>query len=124
MLGLTADHLALIYRSQFPVLRKYEHAMAFDTEGRKICRHHHSAGYRQSRLQEDAKVGRLPKKWTSVWAMFEQWEADEADGVASKVDWLEHYRPPFRRPDREAEMTAAYHEFERRLATGEYGGAG
>ena len=28
---------------------------------------------------------------------------------------------PFYRPDREAEMTAAYNEFKRRLEAGEYG---
>ena len=30
------------------------------------------------------------------------------------------YTPPFTRPDREAEMTQAYNEFQRRLDAGEY----
>lgn len=32
MLGLSADHLALVFRAQFPVLRKYEYEMYFDRE--------------------------------------------------------------------------------------------
>ena len=36
MLGLTAEHLALIFRAQFPVLRKYEYAMWFDVNGRTV----------------------------------------------------------------------------------------
>ncbi len=36
MLGLTADQLCAIYRTQFAVLRKYEHVMRFDQEGRQV----------------------------------------------------------------------------------------
>jgi len=36
MLGLTADHLALMYTAQFPVLRKYEYNIYFDNNGRTI----------------------------------------------------------------------------------------
>ena len=36
MLGLTAEQLCAMYRTQFAVLRKYEYKMAFDAEGRKI----------------------------------------------------------------------------------------
>lgn len=116
MLGLTVEQLCAMYRTQFPVLRKYEYAMAFDTEGRKICKHHQSAGYRQSQLQQQAKDGELPSEWKSIWKLYEQWEEDP-----DSVDWLGHFHPPFYRPDREAEMTAAYNEFQRRLDAGEYG---
>ena len=37
MLGLTAEQLCAMYRTQFAVLRKYEYKMVFDAEGRKIC---------------------------------------------------------------------------------------
>src|SRR5699024_1345956 len=37
MLGLSADQLCLMYRAQFPVLRKYEYQMFFDAKGQKIC---------------------------------------------------------------------------------------
>lgn len=115
MLGLTAEQLSAMYRTQFAVLRKYEYQMVFDAEGRKICASHHSAGYRQSQLQEQAKNGQLPKEWSKIWKLYEQYEANP-----SSVDWLGHYTPPFYRPDREKEMTRAYEEFQRRLEAGEY----
>lgn len=110
MLGLTAEQLCAMFRTQFAVLRKYEYAMAFDAEGRKICGHHQSAGFRQAQLQEQAKAGDLPKEWKSVWKMFEQWEEDP-----HSVDWLGNFTPPFTRPNREAEMTRAYTVFANRL---------
>jgi len=115
-LGLSAEQLIAMYRSQFAVLRKYEYKMAFDAEGRKICAYHQSAGYRQAQLQEQAKNGELPKEWKSIWKLYEQYEEDP-----TSVDWLGHYTPPFTRPDREKEMTRAYEEFQRRLDAGEYG---
>ncbi|MGH4022535.1 MAG: Eco57I restriction-modification methylase domain-containing protein [Pseudonocardiaceae bacterium] len=36
MLGITADELCAIYRTQFGVLRKYERMMQFDTNGRQV----------------------------------------------------------------------------------------
>lgn len=116
MLGLSAEQLCAMYRTQFPVLRKYEYAMAFDAEGRKICGHHQSAGYRQAQLQEQAKAGDLPPEWRSIWKLYERWEDDP-----DSVDWQGHFHPPFHRPDREAEMTHAYAEFQRRLDAGQYG---
>ena len=51
-----------------------------------------------------------------MWKMFKQWEEDP-----DSVDWEGQFTPPFTRPDREAEMTRAYVEFQRRLDAGEYG---
>jgi len=115
VLDLDAEQLCAMYRSQFAVLRKYEHRMAFDAAGRKICGYHQSAGYRQSQLQEQAKAGDLPSEWKSIWKLYEQYEEDP-----DSVDWMGFYTPPFTRPDREAEMTQAYNEFQRRLDAGEY----
>ena len=36
MLGLSAEQLCAMYRTQFAVLRKYEYAMWFDADGRKV----------------------------------------------------------------------------------------
>ena len=116
MLGLTVEQLCAIYRTQFAVLRKYEYKMVFDTEGRKICGYHQSAGYRQSQLQEQAKAGDLPSEWRNLWHLYEQDEAEPGS-----VDWLGLYSPPFTRVDREAAMSRAHNEFQRRLDTGEYG---
>jgi hypothetical protein len=115
MLRLTAEQLRAMYRTQFPVLRKYEHSMAFDVEGRKICKYHQSAGCRQSQLQARARAGELPKEWKNIWSLYEQWEEDP-----ESVDWQGRFHPPFYRPDREAEITMAYKEFKRRLKAGEY----
>ncbi len=116
MLGLSAEQLCAMYRTQFPVLRKYEYVMAFDSEGRKLCGYHQSAGFRQAQVQQEAKDGLRPPEWKSVWKLFERWE-DHPDSV----DWDGQFFPPFYRPNREQEMTTAYREFERRLAAGEYG---
>jgi type I restriction-modification system DNA methylase subunit len=115
MLGLSAEQLCAMYRTQFAVLRKYEYKMVFDAKGRKICGYHQSAGYRQAELQEQAKAGELPKEWKNLWKLYEQYEEDP-----DSVDWLGRYTAPFRRADREAEMTHAYNEFQRRLDAGEY----
>jgi hypothetical protein len=114
MLGLTAEQLCAMYRTQFAVLRKYEYAMAFDAEGRKVCQHHQSAGYRQSQLQQQAKDGERDKRWKNVWQMV----LDEEEAPGS-VDWEGQFTPPFVRPDREAEMTQAYEVFTERLARSE-----
>lgn len=116
MLGIAAEQLCAMYRSQFAVLRKYEYAMAFDAKGRKVCRHHHSAGYRQAQLQQEAKEKKREAHWKNVWDMVEQWEEDP-----DSVDFEDQFFPPFTRIDREAEMTRAYNEFQRRLDAGEYG---
>ncbi len=110
MLGLTAEQLCAMYRTQFAVLRKYEYAMAFDQEGRKVCQHHQSAGYRQAQLQQEAKDGERDKRWKNVWQMV----LDEEEHPGS-VDWEGPFTPPFVRPDREAEMTRAYDVFAARL---------
>ena len=102
MLGLTAEQLCAMYRTQFAVLRKYEYKTVFDAEGRKICAYHQSAGYRQSQLQDQAKAGDLPKEWKNIWNLYEKYEADP-----TSADWAGHFTPPFTKANREAAMGRA-----------------
>lgn len=48
-LGVTADQLAIVYRSRFPVLADYEAEMWFDANGRKIAKNHNTYGYGQTK---------------------------------------------------------------------------
>lgn len=97
ILGLSAEQLCAMYRTQFAVLRKYEFNMYFDAEGRKIAKDHQARGVRQ---HEDD------------WERLQRWLADPG-----AVD-MAPYVAPFTQPDREKEMTAAHEEFRRRLDAG------
>jgi Eco57I restriction-modification methylase len=108
MLGISADQLCAIYRAQFGVLRKYEYRMLFDAQGRKIAKETHSRGWKQQ---------------PGDYELAEQWymEHEAADGDASPDRPLptalrDRYRAPLTKPNREAEMRAAYGEFERGLS--------
>lgn len=86
MLGITAEELCAIYRTQFGVLRKYERVMQMDANGRQVP---------NDVLKSYAKN---PDKTDLTRA---------AGGV---------WQPPFTPVDREAEMTVAHAEFSRRAA--------
>jgi hypothetical protein len=101
MLGLTAEQLCAMYRSQFAVLRKYEWEMFFHPDGHKIGASTHNVGVRQT--DEESTIVKAWKKAKLN---------PDAEDVVPPSDWI--------KPDREAEMTRAYEEFARRLAAGEY----
>jgi hypothetical protein len=95
MLGLSADHLVAMYTGQMAVLRKYESRMWFDANGRAIAQDNAAKGAKQ----RDQDFRHL-----------------QAHLVGEPCgDLLDRYTPPFRQPDREAEMRAAYAEFQERL---------
>jgi hypothetical protein len=98
MLGLSADQLCAVYRTQFAVLRKYEFNMVFDANGRKIAKDHQTAGVRQEK---------------GDWDLVQQWL--ESPGSVE----LRIYEAPFFKPDREKEMRVAFEEFSRRHSAGE-----
>ncbi|WP_406487369.1 type II restriction endonuclease subunit M [Streptomyces phaeochromogenes] len=101
MLGLTADQLCAMYRSQFAVLRKYEWEMFFAPDGHKIGAATHNVGIRQT-PEETAFV----KAWAKA--------ARAGDPTpAIPEGWV--------KPNREAEMTRAHEDFTARLHAGEYG---
>ncbi|WP_138757576.1 DNA methyltransferase [Modestobacter altitudinis] len=86
MVGITAEELCAIYRTQFGVLRKYERVMQMDANGRQVP---------AEVLKEYAKKGEkadLARAAGGVWQL------------------------PFTGVDREVEMTIAHAEFTRRAS--------
>lgn len=104
MLGITAEQLCAIYRAQFGVLRKYEYRMFFDAQGRKIAKETHARGWKQQ-----AGDYELAEQW---WQEYE--ESGEMRELPEQL--RDRYCQPLVKPDREAEMTAAYDDFTSRLA--------
>jgi hypothetical protein len=106
ILGISMEQLGLIYRAQFPVLRKYEYYMYFDSCGRRIAKDHQAYGVEQRKddyglLQEYLRNG-------DCGDLLERYCPFPPDDT--------HDVPWFFKADRETEMRAAYGEFERRLA--------
>ena len=93
-LGLTADELCTIYRTQFPVLYEYDRkTRPYDVNGRM-----------------------LPAEILTRWrAKGHNLNEDERTAINEAGDTYV-YELPFRFLDREADMRHAYAEFERRLA--------
>jgi len=94
ILGVTADQICRIYRTQFSVLYGYDHKTnVYDANGRLV-----------------------PNEVLSVWRK----KGDSITGAertaTNQGDYTYIYELPFRLLDREADMRAAYAEFERRLA--------
>src|SRR5699024_8810110 len=94
MLGVTADELCSIYRTQFPVLYKYDTQRDhYDQNGRLV-----------------------PAEVLKTWQKLGD-AASEEDLTATNAQGFSYtYAPPFAALDREADMRAAYAEFEERLA--------
>ncbi|GGK67585.1 Eco57I restriction-modification methylase domain-containing protein [Nocardia camponoti] len=105
MLGLSADHLALMFRAQFGVLRKYEYEMYFDAKGRRIARDHRTHGAKQQK--EDYKLLQAYLANESCGDLLDRYTPFAPDSA--------HNGPWFYKPDREAEMRSAYADFARRL---------
>jgi hypothetical protein len=86
MLGITAEELCSIYRTQFGVLRKYERQNRYDANGRKV----------------PLDVLKAYNAWVD-------------GGQKGRHPDLGRYELPFYALDREADMTRAHAEFTRRL---------
>lgn len=91
LLGVTADELCLIYRTQFPVMRRYDQEDHFDSHGRKVPKE-------IMKLQEKIKEGEQLPKGQRTWVH-----------PQSKVTYTFEY--PFASLDREADLRRAYAQF-------------
>ena len=94
-LGVTADELCMIYRTQFPVMRRYDQEDRFDANGRKVPKEIVKA---DAKLKDGAELSVADRTW-----MHPQ----------SGVEYVYEY--PFRQLDREADMREAYARFEKSL---------
>ncbi|MFI7560753.1 type II restriction endonuclease subunit M [[Kitasatospora] papulosa] len=103
MLGLTAEQLCAMYRSQFDTLRMYEWETFFAPDGHKVAdtAHSYNVGIRQTPEETE-----FVKAWV---------KAARAGDPTPRVPegWV--------KPAREAEMTRAHADFTARLLAGEYG---
>ena len=91
-LGVTADELCMIYRTQFPVMRRYDQEDRFDANGRKVPKEILKA---DAVLKDGARLSEADRTWTHP---------------QSGVSYVYEY--PFRQLDREADMREAYARFE------------
>lgn len=114
LLGLTQAQLVQMYRSQFAVLRKYEHVMVFDGNGRQIAGIHHAHGFQQACWEAELKAepARRGEKRMGAWDRVQAHLAGD-----SAVD-LGPFVAPFRPAEREAAMGRAYRAFAARAAAG------
>ena len=90
-LGVTLDELLMIYRTQFPVMRRYDQEDLFDANGRKVAKD-------MVKLQKKLKEGQQLSEADRTWAH-----------PQSEVTYVFEY--PFAPLDREADLTAAYEEY-------------
>ena len=90
-LGVTADELCMIYRTQFPVMCLYDQEDRFDVNGRKVPKEIVKADVK---LQDGAELPVADRTWVHP---------------QSGVEYVFEY--PFRQLDREADMREAYAQF-------------
>ena len=94
MLGVTADQLCTVYRTQFAVLYGYDHwDRVYDANGRLV-----------------------PNSVLTVWRKKEDKLSGAERTATNQAGHTYIYELPFRLLDREADMRTAYAEFECRLA--------
>lgn len=93
-LGLTADELCTIYRTQFPVLRGYEQTDIYDRNGRKV----------------PTEIGKLYHQRSETLTVEERAWTHPQSGVEYVFEF------PFQNFDREEDMRKAYAHFEQLLA--------
>ncbi len=114
LLGLTQAQLVQMYRSQFAVLRKYEHVIVFDGNGHQIAGIHHAHGFHQAHWEAELKAepARRGEKRVGAWDRVQAYLAGD-----TAVD-LGPFVAPFRPAEREGAMGRAYRAFADRATAG------
>lgn len=90
-LGITADELCMIYRTQFPVMRRYDEEDRFDVSGRLVPKEILKA---DAKLKDGQELSEADRTWVHP---------------QSEVTYVFEY--PFRKLDREADLRAAYAKY-------------
>lgn len=103
-LGVTADELCMIYRTQFPVMRKYDQQNLFDANGRLVPKEIVKAEEKAASGSKGTpgSLSEAERTWTHP---------------QSGVEYVFEY--PFKPMDREAELRKAYARYEAVLAESE-----
>lgn len=90
-LGVTLDELLMVYRTQFPVMRRYDQEDLYDASGRKVAK---DVVKLVKKLKEGEELSLYDRTWTHP---------------QSEVEYVFEY--PFAPLDREADLTAAYKKY-------------
>lgn len=90
-LGVTLDELLMIYRTQFPVMRRYDREDLYDVNGRKVPK---DVLKLEKKLKDGQQLSELERTWTHP---------------QSGVEYVFEY--PFAPLDREADLAAVYEKY-------------
>lgn len=90
-LGVTLDELLMIYRTQFPVMRRYDQEDLYDANGRKVPK---DVLKLEKKLKDGEQLSESDRTWTHP---------------QSGVEYVFEY--PFAPLDREADLAAAYEKY-------------
>ncbi|OFQ55124.1 Eco57I restriction-modification methylase domain-containing protein [Corynebacterium sp. HMSC074H12] len=90
-LGVTLDELLMIYRTQFPVMRRYDQEDLYDANGRKVPK---EVLKLEKKLKDGQQLSESDRTWTHP---------------QSGVEYAFEY--PFAPLDREADLAAAYEKY-------------
>lgn len=90
-LGVTLDELLMIYRTQFPVMRRYDQEDLYDANGRKVPK---DVLKLEKKLKDGHQLSESDRTWTHP---------------QSGVEYVFEY--PFAPLDRDADLAAAYEKY-------------
>lgn len=108
-LGVSADALATMFNSRFPIMRGFDEVTWFDAAEHKIAGDRYTFGHGQ-----DKDHWKQFEKYQADPA-FKAHQADPASSPAPETPVPDGYTAPFYKADRETEMREAHAYFQKRL---------